>query len=48
MEKLDLQAFKSSLAPTAAPADLSLALRALWWDAKGDWDKGAPPRAGAR
>ena len=31
--------FKSSLAQPAPPAGLSLPLRALWWDAKGDWAK---------
>src|SRR4051812_6672650 len=39
MEKLDLQAFRNSVAQHQPPADLSPALQALWWDAKGDWDK---------
>ena len=29
--------FRQSLTATNPPADLSLALAALWWDAKGDW-----------
>lgn len=37
---MDLAAFKKSLAQAAAPKNLSLALQALWWDAKGDWAKG--------
>jgi hypothetical protein len=36
---MDLAAFKASLAADAPPGHVSLALRALWWDAKGDWDK---------
>lgn len=35
---MDLAAFRASLAAAAPPADLSLALRALWLDAKGDWN----------
>ena len=33
---------RPAVAPRAAsqpPADLGFALQALWWDAKGDWDK---------
>lgn len=37
--KLDLQAFRGSLAKPQPPAGLSLALQALWWDGKGNWDK---------
>ncbi|MGA1984401.1 MAG: hypothetical protein ABSG84_18275 [Acidobacteriaceae bacterium] len=29
--------FTKSLAAAAPPAELSAALKALWWDAKGDW-----------
>ena len=29
--------FRKSLEGTKPPADLSLALAGLWWDAKGDW-----------
>jgi hypothetical protein len=36
---MDLQAFRDSIAKPQPPADLSPALKALWWDAKGDWDK---------
>ena len=36
---MDLQAFKQTLASPAPPEGLSLAVQALWWDAKGDWDK---------
>jgi hypothetical protein len=36
---VDLAAFKASLQGAAPPADLTSALEALWWDAKGDWDK---------
>jgi hypothetical protein len=36
---LDLQTFKESVAQPQPPAGLSAALQALWWDAKGDWDK---------
>ncbi len=35
---MDLAAFRASLADPTPPAGLSLALRALWLDAKGDWD----------
>jgi hypothetical protein len=36
---MDLAAFRASL-PAAAPPDrLGPALQALWWDAKGDWDR---------
>jgi hypothetical protein len=36
---MDPQAFKASVAEPQPPAGLSAALQALWWDAKGDWDK---------
>ncbi len=36
---MDLAAFKQSLKADAPPAGLTPALQALWWDAKGDWDK---------
>ena len=35
---MDLEAFRQSMSQAAPPATLSLALQALWWDAKGDWD----------
>jgi hypothetical protein len=36
---MDFAAFKSSLSGELPPGNLSLGLQALWWDAKGDWDK---------
>lgn len=36
---MNFAAFKASIAREAPPSELSLALQALWWDAKGDWDK---------
>jgi hypothetical protein len=36
---MDLTAFRASLTKDRPPAGLSLAAEALWWDAKGDWDK---------
>jgi hypothetical protein len=36
---MDLVAFKQSLKQDVPPAGLTPALQALWWDAKGDWDK---------
>ena len=36
--KLDPETFADSVAKSQPPAGLSLALQALWWDAKGDWD----------
>jgi hypothetical protein len=36
---VDLQSFKNSLAMDQPPEGLGFALQALWWDAKGDWDK---------
>ncbi len=36
---MDFRGFRQSLTETAPPAGLALALQALWWDAKGDWDK---------
>jgi hypothetical protein len=37
--QLDLKTFRDSLANPEPPSGLSLALQALWWDAKGDWDR---------
>ncbi len=34
---MDVNAFRSSLSAEIPPADLSVPLAALWWDAKGDW-----------
>jgi len=36
---MDLQKFRSYLSQSEPPKNLSLAVQALWWDAKGDWDK---------
>lgn len=36
---MNSQGFSDSLAEASPPDALSAELRALWWDAKGDWDK---------
>lgn len=36
---MDYDAFRKSISATVPPSGLELALQALWWDAKGDWDK---------
>ncbi len=36
---MDMQGFEKSLSLGEPPEGLSLAARALWWDAKGDWHK---------
>ena len=36
---MDLIRFRASLDQAAPPAGLPLALQAMWWDGKGDWDK---------
>ena len=36
---MELDAFRTSLARDKPPQGLGLALQALWWAAKGDWDK---------
>ncbi len=36
---MDYQAFVTSTSEPSPPAGLSMALQALWWDAKGDWEK---------
>ena len=35
---MNLQEFKSSVAQEAPPAGMDLALQAMWYEAKGDWD----------
>jgi len=35
---VDFAAFQASLAAATPPADLSSALKALWLDARGDWN----------
>jgi len=36
---MNFQEFHLSLSNDVPPSELSLALTALWWDAKGDWAK---------
>jgi hypothetical protein len=36
---MDLAAFRGSLEASAPPDGLGLAAQALWWDAKGEWDR---------
>jgi hypothetical protein len=36
---MTLQGFRDSLPGEEPPSHLSLALKALWWDAKGNWDQ---------
>jgi hypothetical protein len=36
---MDLMAFRASIQATEPPGSVSLPLQALWWDAKGDWNK---------
>jgi hypothetical protein len=36
---MEFEAFRESLHHEAPPAGLSLAAQALWWEAKGDWDR---------
>lgn len=36
---MDIEEFRESLKRKAPPDGLSDALRALWWDGKGNWDK---------
>ena len=36
---MDFDSFKGSLALPNPPPGLGLAVQALWWEAKGDWDK---------
>jgi hypothetical protein len=39
VRKMDLPSFRESIANPQPPDGLTPALQALWWDAKGDWDK---------
>jgi hypothetical protein len=34
---MNLSTFQSSMKDDAPPAELSIPLQALWWDAKSDW-----------
>jgi hypothetical protein len=36
---MNMKDFRESLSQPNPPADLSVALAGLWWDAKGDWAK---------
>ena len=36
---MNLAAFRATIDDAAPPPGVSLALAALWWDAKGDWDR---------
>lgn len=36
---MDIDGFRASLAVREPPPGCGLALQALWWDAKGDWDR---------
>lgn len=36
---MNLETFKASLQDPEPPAELAAVLKALWWDAKGDWDR---------
>ena len=36
---MEFAAYRASLSGDAPPQGLGLALQALWWEAKGEWDK---------
>jgi hypothetical protein len=36
---MDAKAFRTTLSGDAPPVNLSETLAALWWDAKGQWDR---------
>ncbi|HTJ64903.1 MAG TPA: hypothetical protein VL899_13955 [Alphaproteobacteria bacterium] len=36
---MSVDEFRQTLAAASPPAELDASLTALWWDAKGDWDK---------
>ena len=36
---MDSKALRDSVSADAPPPGLGMALQALWWDAKGDWQK---------
>jgi len=36
---MTLDDFRQSVTATEPPAELTLALAGLWWDAKGDWTR---------
>ena len=37
--EMNLDGFRASLSHTEPPTGVGSALQALWWDAKGDWEK---------
>jgi len=39
MAAMEFEAFKTSIAGAKPPDKLGHAVDALWWDAKGDWDR---------
>jgi hypothetical protein len=39
VKMLSAEAFRASLSAPVPPDDLDLALSALWWAGKGDWDR---------
>ena len=39
MTAMDLETFRQSLTQPDPPPGLGAAVRGLWWDAKGDWNK---------
>ena len=36
---MDLQSFRKTMESPEPPEGVSLVLEALWWDAKGEWEK---------
>ena len=36
---MTFEEFKSSLEQTTVPVGLSIPIKSLWWDAKGDWQR---------
>ncbi len=36
---MDISTFKESLSAEEPPQNVSIYINALWYDAKGDWDK---------
>jgi len=36
---MDFEEYRTSLVATEPPPHLNLGLQALWWDAKGDWER---------
>jgi hypothetical protein len=36
---MDVVAFRQTLTAAAPPGGFSQAMQALWWDARGDWDR---------